>query len=225
VPGFTNRKLGEYTNRVFVAFDESGRSFDAKKTLASGNPIRATMQDCGQVPLEQKTLFIFGGSQGAMGINTMVINALPHLKSAGLRFIHQTGPKDLDRVKAAYLNAGVDARVEPFIDDMLSCYRAASLIICRAGSSTLAEIARVGRPALFIPLPTAADNHQEKNAEAYSRVGAARVLRQDGVSSSQFAEFLLELLNDSEVLEGMALKVRKFYKPNAATDIVKDLSL
>lgn len=224
IPGFTNRKLGEYANRVFVAFAESGKSFRTKKVLASGNPIRAAMQDCGEVPTHPKTIFIFGGSQGAMGINTMVINALPHMKNSELQFIHQTGPKDLDRVKAAYASAGIEARVEPFIDDMLSCYRAASLILCRAGSSTLAEIARVGRPALFIPLPTAADNHQQKNAEVYSQVGAARVVKQDAMSAKEFADMILDLLHDPESLERMAQKVRQFHKPQAASEIVADLT-
>jgi UDP-N-acetylglucosamine--N-acetylmuramyl-(pentapeptide) pyrophosphoryl-undecaprenol N-acetylglucosamine transferase len=224
VPGYTNRKLSQYTDRVFVAFEEASANFPKNKVLVSGNPIRAIMKDCGPVPLTPKTLFIFGGSQGAMGINTMMIQALPSLKDQGLYFIHQTGRKDFERVANAYQTAGIQARVEPFIDDMLSCYQSASLILCRAGSSTLAEISRVGRPAVFIPLPTAADNHQEKNAEVFARADAAQVIRQGSLSGEDLADSLLKLLEDLSALESMAQNVRKFYKPDAAHDIVQDLS-
>lgn len=223
VAGFTNRVLGKWVHRVFCAFEASGRNFSASKILVTGNPIRSSMKLLPPAPSESFTLFVFGGSQGAVGINTMVLESLPHLKSQNLRIIHQTGVKDYERVKAGYERAGVQARVEKFIDDMGSCYAEANLVVCRAGSSSMSEIASVGRAAVFIPLPTAADNHQEVNARIFEQAQAAKVVAQASLTGAQFAEFLLDLKRHPEQIRSMEERVRAFYRSDSAAQIVEDL--
>ena len=223
VAGFTNRVLGRFVHRVFCAFEAGARLFEEHKILVTGNPIRSSLKKLPASHSEPFTLFIFGGSQGAYGINSMILEALPFLKSHGIHFIHQTGVKDYERVLAGYHREGIHGRVEKFIDDMNSCYAEASLIVCRAGASTLAELASVGRAALFIPLPTAADNHQEINAQIYEMEQAAFVVSQGSLSGAKFAERILALKQNPERLHAVETKVQKFYRNDSAATIVKDL--
>ena len=223
VAGFTNRVLGKWVHRVFCAFQAGSRSFSISKVLVTGNPIRSSLKLLPPAGLNPFTLFIFGGSQGAMGINTMILESLPFLKNENIHFIHQTGVKDFERVQAGYVREGVQARIEKFIDDMPACYQQASLIVARAGASTLAELASVGRAAIFIPLPTAADNHQEKNARIFEEAEAAWVIPQASLSGQQFAEKILNLKRDEALLHAVEKRVQKFYQSDSAFQIVKDL--
>ncbi len=223
VAGFTNRVLGKWVHRVFCAFEAGGRNFPAGKILVTGNPIRSSLKLLPPAPAEPFTLFVFGGSQGAIGINTMMLESLPHLKTENLRIIHQTGVKDYERVKAGYERAGFDARVEKFIDDMGACYAQANLVVCRSGSSSMSEIASVGRAAVFIPLPTAADNHQEVNARIFEQAQSALVVAQASLTGAQFAEFLLDLKRHPERIRSMEERVRAFYRSDSAARIVEDL--
>ena len=224
VAGFTNRMLGKHVQKVFCAFEAGGKSFDPRKVIVTGNPIRSSLRRLPPSPRDPFTLFIFGGSQGAQGINTMVLDALPFLKSENVQFIHQTGVKDLERTRAGYERAGIqNARIEAFIDDMASCYARASLVICRAGASTLSELASVGRAAIFIPLPTAADNHQEKNARIFEVDQAAWVIPQGSLTGVQFAELILKLKKSPNEIEQVETRVQKFYQSDSAFQIVKGL--
>lgn len=154
----------------------------------------------------------------------MILDALPFLKDQGIEFIHQTGVGDFERVLGGYSRAGMTSfRVEKFIDDMNSCYAKASLVICRAGASTLAELASVGRAAIFIPLPTAADNHQEKNARIFSEESAAWVVPQASLTGAQFAEMILKLKNDPTMVHDVEARVQKFYQSDSAYQIVRGL--
>ncbi|MEO5969293.1 MAG: undecaprenyldiphospho-muramoylpentapeptide beta-N-acetylglucosaminyltransferase [Bdellovibrionia bacterium] len=225
-PGLTNRILGKMADEVFTAFEGMGTHFPGKSIVFTGNPIRSSMQlmePAARVPF---TVFIFGGSQGARGVNNLVLDALPQLISMKdrLRFIHQTGDADYAKVLAGYQSLGFsEARVEKFIYDMPVAYKAASLLICRAGASTLAEIAAVGRASILIPLPTAADNHQEKNALAFVNAGAARILDQNSTRGSDLAALILDLMVNSTQIIEMERKVIQFYRPHAASDIVDNL--
>ena len=224
VAGFTNRMLGKWVHQVFCAFEDGSLNFSREKVTITGNPIRSHLKKLPASKDEPFTLFIFGGSQGAMGINTMMIDALPYLKKENVQFIHQTGVNDFERVKAAYEREGVqNVRVEKFIDDMASCYEKSSLVICRAGASTLTELASVGRAAIFIPLPTAADNHQEKNARIFEKTGAAIVIPQASLTGAQFAEKILSLKNDHTRIHSIEEKVRPYYRGDSAELIVKGL--
>lgn len=224
VAGFTNRMLGRWVHQVFCAFEDGSINFDPTKVTITGNPIRSHLKKLPASKDEPFTLFIFGGSQGAMGINTMILDALPHLKGKGIEFIHQTGVNDFERVKSAYEREGISGvRVEKFIDDMAACYEKSSLVVCRAGASTLTELASVGRAAIFIPLPTAADNHQEKNARIFEKTGAAIVIPQGSLTGAQFAEKILSLKNDHQRIHSIEENVRPFYRGDSAGLIVKGL--
>ena len=223
VAGFTNRMLGKWVHRVFCAFQAGSASFESQKILVTGNPIRSSLKRLEPSTQNPFTLFIFGGSQGALGVNTMVVDALPFLKDEKLQFIHQTGVKDYERVLAEYSRHGIQARVEKFIDDMGACYAQASLVVCRAGASTMAELSSVGRAAIFVPLPTAADNHQEKNARVFEAERAALVIRQGSVTGAEFAEVILSLKRQPERIRELEGRVQSFYQSDSAAQIVNDL--
>ena len=227
VPGLTNRILGIFAHRIFAAFPGMESSFSPKKLLVSGNPVRESIRFLGPPPGNPFTLFIFGGSQGAQAINTWMMEALPLLRDrfSELKIIHQTGERDFERVKAAYGSLPVDARVEKFIYDMPECYQSASLVICRAGSSTLSEIAAVGRPSILIPFPYATDNHQEKNARVFERAGAAEVLIQSHGSGSRLAERIRSYMGpESAKLAEMGARSLSLHREHCAATIVDSLS-
>ncbi len=225
VPGMTNRLLGRWVDEIYCSFPGTETAFKGKPARLTGNPVRAAMKKLPSAPREPFTIFIFGGSLGALGINTLVLDALPLLEDikSHLRFIHQTGERDYDRVLEGHRNAGTDARVEKFIHDMASCYGTASLLICRAGSSTMAEVAAVGRAAVFVPFPFASDNHQEKNARVFVDAGAAWLLVQAQATGVDLARVIRAAYRDASQLERMENAVSSYYKPDAASDIVRFL--
>jgi UDP-N-acetylglucosamine--N-acetylmuramyl-(pentapeptide) pyrophosphoryl-undecaprenol N-acetylglucosamine transferase len=207
VAGFTNRMLGKRVHRVFCAFQAATQLFNPKKVLVTGNPIRSSLKRLPSSVGIPFTLFIFGGSQGAAGINTLILDALPFLKGMEIDFIHQTGVYDYERVVKGYER----------------CYEKASLVVCRAGASSMSELASVGRAAIFIPLPTAADNHQEKNARIFEHADAAVVVPQGSMTGAEFAQKIIYLKTNSDVIHAIEAKVAKFYHSDAAFQIVKDL--
>ncbi|MCM2277648.1 MAG: undecaprenyldiphospho-muramoylpentapeptide beta-N-acetylglucosaminyltransferase [Oligoflexia bacterium] len=222
VPGMTNRILGKLVDEVYCAFPGMESQFPGKKVIVTGNPTRSAIRPLGSARRDPFTIFIFGGSQGALGINTLVLEALPLFEDLRdkLKFIHQTGEKDYERVAEGYRKAGIAARVEKFIHDMPSAYAEASLLICRAGSSTLSEIAAVGRAALLIPFPFASDNHQERNARILAERGAALLLVQAKATGVDLARIVRRLQQHPAELDRMEAAVRQFYRPEAARDVV-----
>jgi len=225
IPGLTNRWLGRICQRIFCAFPGEYLEFSSEKISVTGNPIRSQMTKLPSAPRDPFVIFIFGGSLGAVGINTLVIDALPHLKNiySKVRFIHQTGEKDFERVKKAYENVGARARVEKFIHEIAQIYEQSSLLICRAGASTLAEIAAVGRASILIPLPTAADNHQEKNGLVFSTCGAAYLLNQKSSNGYDLAQLIEKIYGSPADLVQVESKVVQFSRPEAAKAIVSSL--
>ena len=159
-------------------------------------------------------------------MNTVVIESFKFLKDfmPEIRWIHQTGEVDYGRVLEAHQKAATQARVEKFIYDMPSCYSEASLLICRAGSSTLAEIAAVGRASVLIPLPTAADNHQVKNAEVFSSRGAAVLIQQGAQAGEQLADKIRDFLSQPQKVTELENQVTQFYRPKAPTEILEGLT-
>ena len=226
VPGFTNRLLGRVVDVVFCTFPGTEARFPGKQTVLTGNPVRSSMKQLPSAIRDPFTIFIFGGSQGALGINSLVLDALSPLSELmpRLRWIHQTGERDYERVVEGYKEAGVNARVEKFIHDMPTAYSEASLLVCRAGSSTLSEIAAVGRAAVLIPFPFASDNHQQKNAEVFVRAGAAQLMIQSRAKGTDLAALIRKLVLDSSELTSMEKAVTQFYRPSAAQDVVRGLS-
>ncbi len=225
VAGMTNRILGRAVSKVFSAFGFKPGVFSAEKVVVTGNPIRSKFTPRPPAKRRPFHVLIFGGSQGAVGLNSVVIETLEHLRSHRneITFTHQTGALDVPRVREMYEKNGLKAEVLPFIQDMSSAYERSSLVICRAGASSLAEIAAVGRAAILIPLPTAADNHQEFNARCFSDQGAARLLNQKEINSSVLAQEILRFFEQPELIDEMEQKVKWFYRPNAAQEIVHHL--
>ena len=231
VPGITNRILSRLVRLVLVAFDEARRFFPAAQIDMVGNPVRAkllaTLTADAQSGEQGPGILVVGGSQGAHAVNDLVLAAVEVLsKNASLpAVVHQTGPSDLDRCKERYRALCVLDRVEarPFIDDMATEYHRASLVVARAGALTLAELAIAGRPAILIPLPTAADDHQSKNAARFARAGAAIVLNQQTVTGVQLAQLLGDLIADSGRRQAMVTAMRSLARPMAAAEIVDRL--
>ncbi|MEW5723754.1 MAG: undecaprenyldiphospho-muramoylpentapeptide beta-N-acetylglucosaminyltransferase [Thermodesulfobacteriota bacterium] len=222
VPGLTNRLLGRVVHLVFISFESSRRFFPAAKTHLTGNPIRweiAAAAEAGRRPERTGfTLLISGGSQGARAINRAAAGAAPLMAARfpDLRVIHQTGPADLEEARAAWAAAGVVAEVSPFIQDMERVYQAADLVVCRAGALTLTEVAVMGRPTVFVPLPTAADNHQEINARAMVEAGAAEILLEKDLSPETLTQTVVRLAARPESLAAMGAAARRAVPPDAA---------
>ena len=233
VPGLTNRLVAPFVKAAAVTFD-STRKFFGAKAFVSGNPVRPEFFTADQGPVtrdqEQSTAYqgpdevqvlIFGGSQGAHAINVAMVEAAAELAAdSRLRVIHQTGERDVEMVRAAYRQAGLQADVEPFIFDMGPRLGQADLVVCRAGATTLAEIAAAGKAAILIPLPTATDDHQRRNAEALVAVGAAEMLLQGDMTGSVLARRILALAGDPAQRSRIAASARRLARPDAARAIV-----
>jgi UDP-N-acetylglucosamine--N-acetylmuramyl-(pentapeptide) pyrophosphoryl-undecaprenol N-acetylglucosamine transferase len=232
-PGLTNRILGRLVRRVFVAFSEARGSFSSRKLRLTGNPVRrrflekvaarATVADTAS----NQTVLVLGGSQGSHAINEMASSMAQVLKARGIlpRVIHQTGAAEVDRMSLYYeaLGYGKQVEVRAFIDDMPAALADASLVVARAGALTLAELAIMGRPAILIPLPTAADDHQTLNALEFERAGAAVLVPQYETTPPQLANVVQTLLGDPERLARMAKAMSGLARPNATQEIVAEL--
>jgi UDP-N-acetylglucosamine--N-acetylmuramyl-(pentapeptide) pyrophosphoryl-undecaprenol N-acetylglucosamine transferase len=226
IPGITNRLLFPFAKRIYCSFEETRANIDPKKKRVPGNPIRKDLLKHGAVKDEKNrpfTLFILGGSQGARAINRAVMEALPLLKNTeNMRFIHQTGVADRKQVKLAYEREQVDAEVSDFFHDMARCYSRSDLVICRAGATTVAELTALGKAALFIPYPFAADNHQEVNAKALVDLGAGEMLLEKNLTGKSLSSHIDRLSADPELLAAMASRSKSLGKPDAAKRIVED---
>lgn len=226
LPGFTNRVLARFVRAAAVSFEEAKRYFGGKAEV-TGNPVRAEFFEVPEKqPGEVVEILITGGSQGARAINDAMIDALLMLsgESGRLSFVHQTGEKDYERVRAAYEKYGVKAEVRTFIERMVDEFARADLVICRAGATTVAELAAAGRPAIFIPFPFAADDHQRKNAEAVERAGGGRVIPQSELTPERLADELLRLVRAPGELMKMATASRRLAHRDAAARVV-DLAM
>ena len=226
VPGMTNRLLGRVVSAAAVTFD-STVSFFGRRGFVAGNPVRPEFFEQGELPAEaggqarRAKVLIFGGSQGAHAINVAMVEAAPRLAAAGgMDITHQTGERDLDMVRNGYRAAGLEARVEPFLYAMDREMKTADLVVSRAGATTIAELAAIGRAAILVPLPTAADDHQKKNAEVLARAGAAELIEQKDLTGAMLAERLLALAADGTRREAMRQAARRMARPDAAKRIV-----
>jgi UDP-N-acetylglucosamine--N-acetylmuramyl-(pentapeptide) pyrophosphoryl-undecaprenol N-acetylglucosamine transferase len=193
-----------------------------RNAVVTGVPVRQEFFHMPErSPHDQPTLLVFGGSQGAHAINVAIMQALPALKAKlpGMHLIFQTGEKDYEEARAAAANSGVSAEVSPFIDDMPGAFARADLLLCRSGASTVAEVAAAGKPAIFVPLPTAADDHQRHNAETLANAGAATLLPQAEMTGEGVADLIASLLSDRARLAQMGAAARQFAHPNAASEI------
>lgn len=230
LPGFTNRRLAKFVDRAALTFNEALPYFGKKGTV-TGNPVRKEF--FGVKPKHRNgetSVLIFGGSQGARAINNAMIGALDHLNGTRetMHVVHQTGEADFDNVRIAYQEHGWEtADVRPYISDMMAEFEKADILVCRAGATTCAEIAAAGKAAIMIPLPTAADDHQRKNAEAMQNAGAVKMLVQDQLTPESLASTLRELADSPDEIASMEKAARGLAREDAAeatVDIIEDLA-
>ena len=232
VPGLTNRLLAHVVTAAAVTFETTAGHFRGK-AFVTGNPVRAEFFEAGRTGIAERDdhpraatgVLVFGGSQGAHAINMAMVEAAPRLAAApmALDLVHQTGERDVTDVREGYRRAGQAARVEPFLFAMAREMSAADLVVCRAGATTVAEVAAAARPAILIPLPTATDDHQRKNAEVFVRAGAAELIDQRDLTGERLAASILSLARDPDRRGRMAQAVRAFARPDAAARIVDRL--
>jgi UDP-N-acetylglucosamine--N-acetylmuramyl-(pentapeptide) pyrophosphoryl-undecaprenol N-acetylglucosamine transferase len=226
VPGLTNRLLARLVTAAEVTYEESVGVFGSKARVA-GNPVRPEFfhqeayADHSSPPGAARVL-VFGGSQGAHAINVAMVEAAPRLAAAtpAVAITHQTGERDLEMVREGYRRAGLEARVEPFLFEMDREMKAADLVLCRSGATTLAELTASARPSILVPFPGATDDHPRRNADALARAGAARVIDQRELGGDRLASEILALMADRAERQRMAAAAARLARPGAAAAIV-----
>src|SRR5262245_14550287 len=233
VPGRANRLLARWAAAVCTMFAESEEYFSSRASIMhTGNPVRGSIvaraagraYEATQFPDAHPVLVVLGGSQGAQGVNQIVIDMLPSLAPhlADWEVIHQTGSRDVAMVRAAYDSRRIRCTVVPFIEDIASVYSRATLAIARAGATTLAELAVSGIPSVLLPYPHATSNHQWHNAQAFGRAGAAIVLEQRQGSGRWITppvSPVVQLLRVPELRREMRLAMLQLGRPGASASV------
>lgn len=229
VPGLANRIISHFVSRIFVSIPGE-YPFSARKTVVSGNPVRreilaaAERRQAGKQSGEF-TLLVMGGSLGAHRINLLMLEAMEVIRAqaqqpVSFRLIHQTGTDDEERIRTTYAAAGIKAEVAAFFTDMASLYAGADLVVARAGATSLAELSVMGLPALLIPYPYAADDHQAKNGAYYVAGGGAVMHREAELDAELLASTIRNLLRNADELDRMAAAMKKMGRPEATQGIL-----
>lgn len=234
VPGSANRFLSKFVDAIAVTYQESTDFFPHYKTYLTGNPVRKGMLATDKekaysiFPIEKDrfTIFVFGGSSGARSINYFIVEALRHLTDLrkNIQFLHQTGQRDYDEVREAYLRLGFSGVVTPYIYQMAEAYAISDIVVSRAGATTLSEITITGKPSILIPYPYAAANHQEYNARKLEDMGAARLILEKDLNGEKLASSIRELYENKEMRIEMQKAALAFGRTDAAEKIV-DLAM
>jgi UDP-N-acetylglucosamine--N-acetylmuramyl-(pentapeptide) pyrophosphoryl-undecaprenol N-acetylglucosamine transferase len=239
IPGRANRFLARFVDEAFVGFHETAARLKTRKVTSTGTPVRpqfsagrdsleSRLQQCrtslGLDP-HRATILVMGGSQGASGINEIILAALPLLadRNATWQWLHLTGTAQFEKVKQIYAERGLKAVVQPFLAEMDLALGAATMAISRAGASSLAEIAAMRLPALLVPFPAAADNHQFHNACAFEITGAARLLEQKNATPEGIAAVLRELVENEGTRSSMQTALAQWHAPRAAEQIAESI--
>jgi UDP-N-acetylglucosamine--N-acetylmuramyl-(pentapeptide) pyrophosphoryl-undecaprenol N-acetylglucosamine transferase len=221
-PGVTNRLLARWVDAAAVNYEETLSYFGGKGFVA-GNPVRPEFLAgrAGPARASGRRVLVLGGSQGAHAINVALVAAAERLVGTEhVELVHQTGPRDLALVREAYAARGVRARVEAFLDPVVDEMSAADLIVCRAGATTLAELAALGQAAVLVPLPTAADDHQRRNAQALVKAGAAVMVEEGPGLADALVTTVPAVLGNAGERDRMRTAIGTFARPDAATRIV-----
>jgi UDP-N-acetylglucosamine--N-acetylmuramyl-(pentapeptide) pyrophosphoryl-undecaprenol N-acetylglucosamine transferase len=223
VPGFTNRRIARYVRRALITFPETARYFPNGRTELTGLPVREEFFSIPPKPRGEKfTVLITGGSQGSRTLNQAARQSWPLFRAAGLpvRIVHQSGHQGgssaCDELCAAFAESGLDGEVLPFIADMPAAFAEADLIVCRSGAGAVAELAAAGKPSILSPFPFAADQHQLRNAEAFVRAGAARLVEDREMTGEKLFETVVRLAADPSGLARMGAAARGLAHPGAA---------
>ena len=232
-PGTANAYLAKVAHACAATFPETVREFPGRRVEVTGNPVRRSFREAvaegdstgergDATRTDHDSLLVFGGSQGARSVNQAMIEALPLLKPrmGKLKITHQTGSHDLDWVREEYEHAGVRAQIVPYIDEMARACREASVVVCRAGASSIAELSVIGAPAILIPYPHSAHGHQEANARSFAAHGGAMMILDAELNGSRLAAAIAELLDDPQRRETMSACSRALGRPDAAERIL-----
>ena len=216
VPGLTNRKAAKWTAKALVNFEETAAYFPPGRAEVTGVPVRKEFFAIPPKPAgDVFTVLVTGGSQGSRTLNNASRESWPLFKRAGtpVRIIHQSGRGSAEPLQAAF---DLDGEIVEFISDMPAAFAQADLVVCRSGASTVSELAAAGRPSILVPFPFAADNHQQRNAEAMVRAGAARLVLDSELTGQRFFDEITALLNNRPQLTQMSTNAKKLGKPAAA---------
>jgi UDP-N-acetylglucosamine--N-acetylmuramyl-(pentapeptide) pyrophosphoryl-undecaprenol N-acetylglucosamine transferase len=221
-PGLTNKVLARISARIATGYEISAQSW-GKKAIVTGCPVRPEFFSIAPRKLEKPfRLLITGGSQGALPINRVFVDAMDRLaaRKNELAIVHQTGEGDYNAVRTAYARREIHAEVVPFLTNMAERFAWADVIVCRAGAITAAEVAAAGRAAIFIPFGRATDSHQLRNAQEMSRVGAGRLISETELTAEKLSGEIFALLDHPQEIEKLSKAARGLARPNAARDIV-----
>jgi UDP-N-acetylglucosamine--N-acetylmuramyl-(pentapeptide) pyrophosphoryl-undecaprenol N-acetylglucosamine transferase len=241
IPGRANRILSRFVNEAFVGFPETAARLKTRKVTLTGTPVRPQFRwgeaadepargDARPTKIKQcrialgldpdrPTILVVGGSQGASGLNGMILSCLPLLAERKWQWLHLAGANDFEKVEAAYAARGIKAVVKPFLAEMELALGAATVAMSRAGASSLAEIAAMRLPALLVPYPAAVDNHQFFNAGAFEKTGAAKVLEQKKATPEGVAAILAELVENDVARSEIQNALAQWHEPRAAERI------
>ncbi len=221
IPGFTNKTLGKFCRKIFIAFDKTRDYFSDKKTSLIGNPIRPAIRALPPATAAPgKNLFVFGGSLGARAINHVVAKSAGELIANDYTIFHQTGKTDYEQTKALYEEANASVDCLAFVDDMAEKYQWCDVIVSRAGATTVAELELVGKPAILIPYPHAADDHQTYNAKELEERGAVVVIKQSELTTETLTAALAKISEPATYL-AMAKAMAAHAKPDASTQVLQ----
>ena len=232
--GVTNRILSRFADRIYVSFKETQIKTSHNTIRVTGNPVRKSLitkdnrhkkkLECyDSVKKKPCTILVIGGSQGANQINIAVTDAAKTIKNEkDFLFIHQTGTTDESWVRKAYDQNNIPCIVESFFDDMHQMYNLANIVIARAGATTIAEITALGKCAILVPYPFAADNHQELNARSLANKGATEIIQQKDLSGELLVTKIEYYASHPDAISSKALKAKKMGNPKAVENIVKD---
>jgi UDP-N-acetylglucosamine--N-acetylmuramyl-(pentapeptide) pyrophosphoryl-undecaprenol N-acetylglucosamine transferase len=221
-PGFTNKVLARISTRIATSYEISAREW-GKKAVVTGCPVRPEFFSIAPRRLGRPfRLLVTGGSQGALPINRVFVDAMDRLaaRKSELAIVHQTGERDYNAVRTAYARREIHAEVVPFLTNMGERFAWADMIVCRAGAITAAEIAAAGRAAIFIPFGRATDSHQLRNAQEMTRAGAGRLISETELTAEKLTSEIFSLLDQPQEIEKLSTAARGLARPHAARDIV-----
>jgi UDP-N-acetylglucosamine--N-acetylmuramyl-(pentapeptide) pyrophosphoryl-undecaprenol N-acetylglucosamine transferase len=216
--------------RALTSFPETAKWFPGRATEVTGLPVREKFFELPSKPRSSAlTILITGGSQGSRTLNQAAEASWPLWSTSGVQvhLIHQTGVKPYEELAAKFRASGVSGEVHPFISDMPAVFAQADLIVSRAGMGAVSEIAASGKPSILVPLPTAADQHQLRNAQAMEAAGASRLVLDAEWTGERFVKEVRALLERPEILAQMGAAARAFAKPGAArraADVLEEFS-
>lgn len=224
-PGLTNRILGRFVKRIYCVYSTAKAFFPSARTVESGMPLREGIEPRPRPAHSRLRVLVFGGSQGAKGINDAVSQAVEKggAWQEQIELVHQTGEAHWQSVRNRYQSAPNRFEVQAFLHDMAERYAWADLIFCRAGAGTVAELAAARKAAVLVPFPFAADNHQQHNAEALAKKGAAVMVLQKDFNSDRFIQLIEHFIRHKEEIQSLQERIAVFHQPHSADQIAKDL--